>query len=37
MLMSPVAPTQARAVHTKIRKLADDEVVTEVHRLAAGT
>jgi len=37
MLMSPVSPRRARAVHAKIRKLADDEVVTEVDRLVTGT
>jgi len=37
MLKSPVSPRQARAVHAKVRKLADDEVVTEVIRLATGT
>jgi len=37
MLMSPVAPRRARAVYAKVTKLADDEVVTEVHCLAAST
>jgi hypothetical protein len=37
MLISPVAPRRAHAVRAEIKTLADDEVVTEVHRLAAGT